>query len=246
MGSEINLTYLYPDILNLHGDRGNVLAFEKIGKMMGIKVSTKRIDSLDEQIDFDNTDIILLSPGELKVIGALKNAFEMQIEKLKNYIENDGYVFCIGTTIALFGKEISFEDGRSESGLGIIDFDTKEMSKIYGDDLLFNLKFNDRLMKVSSTQINAINISLGNNAKAFADVDYGYGNDKSGKEGAMYKNLICTNALGPIFIKNPWLTKEVLLDIARKKDIDIITDELDFSLEEASMKEIESFVELKK
>ena len=207
MGSEINLTYLYPDILNLHGDRGNVLAFERIGNMMGIKVNTKRVDSLSEKIDFDNTDIILLSPGELKVIGALKSAFETQIDSFKNYIENGGYVFCIGTTAALFGGEILFEDGRSETGLGIIDFTTKEMSKIYGDDLLFNLTFNDKPMKISSTQINAVNISLNSEVEALGDVYYGYGNDNFGKEGCRYKNVICTNALGPLFIKNPWLTK---------------------------------------
>ena len=43
MGKEINLAYLYADILNLHGDRGNVLAFEKIAKEMGIELKTTGI-----------------------------------------------------------------------------------------------------------------------------------------------------------------------------------------------------------
>ena len=31
--NELNITWLYPDILNLHGDRGNVQACEKIAEM---------------------------------------------------------------------------------------------------------------------------------------------------------------------------------------------------------------------
>lgn len=28
--NEINILWMYPDILNLHGDRGNIMAFERV------------------------------------------------------------------------------------------------------------------------------------------------------------------------------------------------------------------------
>ena len=31
---ELNITWLYPDVLNLHGDRGNVMALKKVGEML--------------------------------------------------------------------------------------------------------------------------------------------------------------------------------------------------------------------
>ena len=37
----LNITWLYPDLLNLHGDRGNLMAFERVGKAMGLFESKK-------------------------------------------------------------------------------------------------------------------------------------------------------------------------------------------------------------
>ena len=48
-------------------------------------------------------------------------------------------------------------------------------------------------------------------------INYGYGNNGEGEEGAVYKNLIFTNALGPVFIKNPWWAEKILSDIAERK-----------------------------
>ena len=75
---------------------------------------------------------------------------------------------------------------------------------------------------------------------AFSDVLYGYGNNNSGGEGARYKNLIYTNILGPILIKNPWFTME-LIKIAmenKKIKIDKGLDEHEFIFELKSMQKI--------
>lgn len=36
-------------------------------------------------------------------------------------------------------------------------------------------------------------------------------------EGARYKNVIFTNCLGPVFVKNPWWAEEILKDIIVRK-----------------------------
>ena len=51
---ELNITWLYPDVLNLHGDRGNVMALKKVGEMLNLEVNIKRVDSYSQKIDFDN------------------------------------------------------------------------------------------------------------------------------------------------------------------------------------------------
>ena len=35
----INVLWMYPDILNLHGERANAMAFEVIGKKLGLNVN---------------------------------------------------------------------------------------------------------------------------------------------------------------------------------------------------------------
>lgn len=245
MGKEINLAYLYPDILNLHGDRGNVLAFEKIAGEMGIELITTRIDSISEKIDFDKFDIILLSPGELKVMDTIINAFSKQRDELEKYIEDNKYLFTIGTTGAILAKDIVFENGNKKEGLGILDMTAEERSSIYGDDLTFNADINGQEMEIISCQINSINIKFNTDITPFGNVTYGYGNDREHKEGARRNNLIYTNALGPVFIKNPWMTQEIIIDIADKKGIDVKNKDLDFSLEIASKETIKDFISKK-
>lgn len=243
MGKEINLAYLYPDILNLHGDRGNILAFKKIAQEMNITLNITRIDSPNDKIDFDNFDIIILSPGELKAMDILVEAFSKQKDDFNRYIENNKYMFVFGTTIAFLCNEITRENGDVKKGLNIFNISGKERSFIYGDDLVFNTKINNKEMEIVSCQINAININFNDESVApFGHVTYGMGNNTTENEGARKNNLICTNALGPMFIKNPWIVKEVLLDIATKKGIENINEDTNFSLEEYSKKTIKSFI----
>ena len=54
--NKLTITWCYPDILNLHGDRGNIMALERIGKMLDLDVEVKKIENYDEDIDFENTD----------------------------------------------------------------------------------------------------------------------------------------------------------------------------------------------
>ena len=37
MNKTIYVAWMYPDVLNLHGERGNAKAFELISKQMGVK-----------------------------------------------------------------------------------------------------------------------------------------------------------------------------------------------------------------
>ena len=80
MSNIINVAWMYPDIFNLHGERGNAKAFELISKKMGVKLNIDRIDNIDEEIDFEKYDILLFNAAELKTINAV-------LDILKNYSE---------------------------------------------------------------------------------------------------------------------------------------------------------------
>lgn len=121
----------------------------------------------------------------------------------------------------------------------------EERSSIYGDDLTFNADINGQEMEIISCQINSINMKFNTDITPFGRVTYGYGNDSEHKEGARRNNLIYTNALGPVFIKNPWMTQEIIIDIADKKGIDVENKDLDFSLEIASKETIKDFISKK-
>ncbi len=245
MDNKITLAYLYPDILNLHGDKGNVLAFKRVAGILGLDIEIIRIDNLNEKLDFSKYDIVLLSPGELKVMESITKNFNDYKEDIDKFIEDEKYFITIGTTGSILSKEIIFEDKRKIKGLNYFDMIAKERSFIYGDDILFKTNIEKNPMEICACQIDCIDINYTGEVTPFGEVIYGSGNDSTNKEGARYKNLIYTNALGPVFIKNPWLTKEILLDIASKKGIPVLNSNTDFSLEENSMNAIKEFINKK-
>ena len=55
----------------------------------------------------------------------------------------------------------------------------------------------------------------------FATTLYGMGNNNTGAEGARWNNLIYTNCMGPLFVKNPWFAESILRDICERKNITV-------------------------
>ena len=84
--NKLNISWCYPDMLSLHGDRGNIMALEKVGELLDLDVDINKIGTYNAQIDFDNTDILFFNVGELKLVETISNVLKSQIENLKNYI----------------------------------------------------------------------------------------------------------------------------------------------------------------
>ena len=204
---ELNLVWLYPDILNLHGERGSIQAFEKVANDIGIKLNIIRVNDYNQKIDFMQADILLCTPGELKVIPEIKNALTKQENDLQKYLENRKYFIAIGTTGALLAKETTCENGDKIEGLGLIKMKATERSSVVGDDLYFTIYKTKQ--EIIGSQIQMLDFYLEGDLP-LGTVNYGYGNNGKEYEGARRDNIIFTNCLGPLFVKNPWWTEEIL------------------------------------
>ena len=54
---ELNICHLYPDLLNVYGDVGNILILKHRAEERGIKVNIIN-SSLNDKFDSENTDIL--------------------------------------------------------------------------------------------------------------------------------------------------------------------------------------------
>ena len=59
---KITIGHLYPDLLNLYGDRGNIQCLMRRCQWRGIEAETIPFE-LDDKIDFSKLDIVLLGGG---------------------------------------------------------------------------------------------------------------------------------------------------------------------------------------
>ena len=215
---ELNITWCYPDLLNLHGDRGNLMALDKVSKLMGLKVNIQKIENLNDSIDFEHTDILFFNTGELRMVKPIVESLQSNKEALTNYIESGKTIIVIGTSGAIFAKEVQ-RLTETFSGLGYLDMTCKERDTIYGDDLIYTLA-DDSSLQLNGSQIQVIDTTLHQDI-ALGTIYYGRGNngDSKHEEGAKYKSLYFTNCLGPVFIKNPWFTGKIIREAMAQKEV---------------------------
>lgn len=228
---KLTIGHLYPDLLNLYGDRGNIQCLMKRCLWRGIEAETIAFE-LDDKIDFSNLDIVLLGGGsdreQMLVCEKLK-----EIQKdFKEYVEQDGVVIAICGGYQLLGNYYKTEEGIIE-GLSLVDMYTEQGENRLIDNIVLQSEFFD--MPIVGFENHGGRTFIGEN-KPLGKVLYGSGNDgKSGYEGVVYKNVIGTYLHGPLLPKNPQLADELILRALKKKYGENITlSALDDSQEKAA------------
>ena len=91
----LNISWVYPDLLNLHGDRGNVMAFKKVAEIMGIEAKITRVDTFSENIDFENSDILFFNAGEVKTVSPIVENLKKFGNAIYDYAEK-GKIIIVG------------------------------------------------------------------------------------------------------------------------------------------------------
>ncbi|MCL2111115.1 MAG: cobalamin biosynthesis protein CobQ [Clostridiales bacterium] len=205
-GKELNILWLWPDILNQHGDRGNVMALVRICGLYGIEAKIKRVDRLTDEPVFEDADIMILGAGELAVMPRIAGALEKHSMMFTARLHQGGILFATGATGAALGVHTLRTDGSHIYGLGLLDMECREREAVLGDDLIFRIGD----MNIYGSQIHMIDVSLAAGQPPLGKTVYGYGNDGGGNEGAVQNSIVFTNALGPVLVKNPWLALELI------------------------------------
>lgn len=196
----ITIGHLYPDLLNLYGDRGNIQCMMKRCQWRGIEAQTISFE-IEDEIDFSKLDIVLLGGGSDREQMLVCNRLKSIREDFKKYVEDNGVVIAVCGGFQLLGNYYATADGIIE-GLGIVDLETDR-----GTDyrLIDNIVLESDLfsMPVVGFENHGGRTNIKNN-KPLGKVIYGSGNDgKSGYEGVVYKNVIGTYLHGPLLPKNP-------------------------------------------
>ena len=106
---KITIGHLYPDLLNLYGDRGNIQCMMKRCQWRGIEAETICYE-IDDEIDFSKLDIVLLGGGsdreQMIVCSKLKDIKE----DFQKYVEDMGVVLAICGGYQLLGTSYMIGD----------------------------------------------------------------------------------------------------------------------------------------
>ena len=212
----VNILHLYPDMLNLYGDKGNIEALKKRLCWRGIDVNVTNLTSKSESIDFENADIIYLGGGSDREQEIVLKKLSAYKKELKDFVESGKTLIATCGGFEMLGQYL-YLNGEKTDGLEVLDIKTslpEGKSRLIGN-VVIKTDFLESFIVGFENHGARVEI---NGLKALGKVIIGNGNDgKSAKEGVCYKNLIGTNLHGPLFPKNPELCDYILSSTLKHK-----------------------------
>lgn len=239
----MNLTicHLYPDLLDLYGDRGNILTLAARCRWRGIEPVIQKA-SLGDDLDFRGMDILFLGGGSDREQGLLVQDLMRREKELRSAIENGLVVLSICGGYQMLGKYYQMASGEKIQGLGIIDIWTIAGAKRLIGNVVVEL---DELVQSVDSKFKTLvgfenhsgKTYLGEGVTPLGKVLVGHGNNGDDREeGVRYRNVFGTYLHGPLLPKNPHLA-DLLLELAlQRRGSDIRLKEIDDHLEELAHK----------
>lgn len=207
---KVTIGHLYPDLLNLYGDRGNIQCMMKRCEWRGIEAETLEF-GLEDDIDFSKLDIVLLGGGSDREQMLVCQRLQEIQQDFKEYVEDNGVVLAVCGGYQLLGNYYQTDEGRIE-GLHLVDLYTVQKPGRLIDNIILKSELFET--PIVGFENHGGRTNIGENMP-LGKVLYGSGNDgESGYEGIVYKNVIGTYLHGPLLPKNPhvcdWLIKKAL------------------------------------
>jgi len=226
---ELNICHLYPDLLNVYGDMGNILVLKHRAEQRGIKVNITNI-SIGDKFDSLNYDIVFFGGGqdyEQSIVS--KDLIETKKDDIKDYIEEGKVFLSICGGYQLLGKYYTTPDGEKLEGLGILDiYSIAGDKRFIGNTIIYNEDFKETYVGFENHSGRTYTGDL----KPLGVVKVGYGNNgEDKKEGCIYKNTYCTYFHGSLLSKNPELADRFISTALNLKYNEVALTTLDDTLE---------------
>lgn len=232
----LRIAHLYPDMLNLYGDSGNVLCLEKRLKWRNIDCNTYRIN-IGDVCDLSDYDIIFIGGGQdFEQSLVLQDLGKGMDVSLKKAVENDVVILAVCGGFQMLGKYYKTHTGDIMEFANILDFYTVGKEK----RLIGNYAFKTaEKMEIIGFENHSGRTYLGKGVKPFGKIIKGNGNNgRDRTEGVRYKNTFGTYCHGPILPKNPQFADMLIEKALKRKYDNVALEELDSSIETLARKQV--------
>ena len=215
---ELKICHMYPDVLNLYGDRGNVMCLQKRLAWRGIESTVERLP-IGTVKSLSGFDLVFIGGGqdfEQQVL--LEDLHRGKDREIRAAIEDGVAFLTICGGYQMLGHYYETYDGQRCDFIGALDLVTVgSKTRMIG-----NYKFQCGPESGGSLVVGFENHSgktrLGSGVKPLGTVLAGFGNNGEDKtEGVRYRNVFGTYSHGPLLPKNPALCDFILRTALERK-----------------------------
>lgn len=243
----LNICYLYPDLMDTYGDRGNIIALTQRCIWRGIETKVSAISEYD-QLNPDIYDIYFFGGGQDRQQTIVGKDLKTKSKQLKSAIERGSVLLSICGGYQLLQKFFKTTDRQTIEGIGLFDAYTIGSNHRMIGNLLneINTGLQSEINSIYPTaqQPNSLTTQLvgfenhsgktylGKSTKPLGTVIKGSGNNGEDKtEGAVYKNAFGCYLHGSLLPKNPHFADYLITKALERRYGHIKLKPLDDSIE---------------
>ncbi|MDX2086119.1 MAG: glutamine amidotransferase [Candidatus Melainabacteria bacterium] len=205
---ELRIAHLYPEEMNMYGDRGNVLALVRRCQWRQWSVTLTAL-RVGDSVDPAAFDLIFMGGGQdSQQIKIVQDLHTHKAAGLRQAAERGVVFLTICGGYQLLGHYYKPHQGENLPGLGLIDAYTVAGSQRFIGNV--SIRRPDGQTVVGFENHSGLTY-LGNGVQPLGTVVDGYGNNgQDGCEGAVSGNLYGTYLHGSLLPKNPSLADELI------------------------------------
>ena len=212
---ELKICYLYPDVLNLFSDGGNITCIEKRLEWRNMKADVTRI-SLGEKFNANDYDMFFIGGGQDFEQGIhLNDLIGEKAAEIRKAVEDEKVFLAVDTGFELLGNYYKASDGTQYDLVGALNIHTEAGKERFIGNFCFE---NEEMGKIVGFENHGGRTYLGEGVKPLGKVLAGKGNNGTdGTEGARYKNVFATYAHGAVLPKNPAFADYIIKTALERK-----------------------------
>jgi CobQ-like glutamine amidotransferase family enzyme len=231
---DLRICHLFPDLLNLYGDRGNIATLTERARWRGIDVRVTPA-GLGERIDPREHDLYFIGGGEDRQQRlAAPDLTVVKGPPLRDACEGGAVLLAVCGGYQLLGHFYRPANGADLEGLGLLDLHTlhpgSAAPRLIGNIAIEEITSGRRLVGFEN---HGGRTYLGANARPLGTVFGGWGNNGEDRtEGAVWKGVFGTYLHGPLLPKNAWFADHLLTLALRRRRPDATLAPLDDTVED--------------
>lgn len=239
---ELKICHLYPDILNLYGDRGNIITMRRRLADRGIAATVDEC-SIGEALDASQYDIFFIGGGqdfEQEIL--LRDLAAGKAKEIIAAVEEEKTFLAICGGYQMLGQYYKTWDGHQLDFIGALDLHTVGAKERMIGNYMFRTTDESGGTMVVGFENHSGKTYLGDGVAPLGQMIEGYGNNGEDQtEGARYKNVFATYSHGSLLPKNPILCDFILRTaLERKYGAPIALAPLDDTLEQNAHRYMEN------
>ncbi len=215
----LRICHLYPDLLNLYGDRGNIIVLTQRARWRGIAVTVTEA-GMGDRISPDAADLFFIGGGEDRQQRiASQDLIGVKRGPLEEAVEDGAVVLAVCGGYQLAGRFYRPAEGEDLPGVGLLDLWTEHPGpgarRLIGN-LVVQVEGEDA--PLVGFENHGGRTHLGPGARPLGRVIAGFGNNGvDGWEGAVSRRVYGTYLHGPLLPKNPTFADRLIREALSRR-----------------------------